>query len=134
VLAVLKAGGAYVPLDPGYPRERLAYMLADSAPAVVLTQGAVAQALAGVLDGPGGGVPVLELDGAAPSWASRPETNPARGGVTPEHPAYVIYTSGSTGRPKGVLVPRSSACSAWGPETGCCSSPRSASTRPPSSW
>ena len=36
---ILKAGGAYVPLDPAYPVERLKYMLKDSAPAVVLTQG-----------------------------------------------------------------------------------------------
>ena len=28
--AILKAGGAYVPLDPTYPRERLAFMLADA--------------------------------------------------------------------------------------------------------
>ncbi|HEX9937102.1 MAG TPA: condensation domain-containing protein, partial [Longimicrobium sp.] len=109
VLAVLKAGGAYVPLDPAYPADRLAYMLADSAPAVVLAQRAVARDLAGVLDELGG-VPVLELDGAAPAWASRPETNPARGGVTPEDAAYVIYTSGSTGRPKGVLVPHRGVC------------------------
>ncbi|HEU4556219.1 MAG TPA: amino acid adenylation domain-containing protein, partial [Longimicrobium sp.] len=110
VLAVLKAGGAYVPLDSAYPHDRLAYMLADSAPAVVLTQGAVAESLAGVLDGLGGGVPVLELDAAAPAWASQRETNPARGGLAPEHPAYVIYTSGSTGRPKGVLVPHRGVC------------------------
>lgn len=36
LLAVLKAGGAYVPLDSTYPQERLAYILSNSAPSVVL--------------------------------------------------------------------------------------------------
>ena len=38
MLAVLKAGGAYVPLDPAHPRTRLAYMLEDARPLIVLTQ------------------------------------------------------------------------------------------------
>ncbi|HWK89849.1 MAG TPA: condensation domain-containing protein, partial [Longimicrobium sp.] len=110
LLAVLKAGGAYVPLDPAYPVDRLQYMLGDSAPAVVLTQGAVAETLAGVFAGLGADVPVLQLDASTQPWASEAETDPARGRLSPEHAAYVIYTSGSTGRPKGVLVPHRGLC------------------------
>ncbi|WP_159051828.1 non-ribosomal peptide synthetase, partial [Streptomyces niveiscabiei] len=36
VLAVLKTGAGYVPMDPAYPAERLAFMLADSRPVLVL--------------------------------------------------------------------------------------------------
>ncbi|HYW05472.1 MAG TPA: amino acid adenylation domain-containing protein, partial [Longimicrobium sp.] len=97
LLAVLKAGGAYLPLDPDAPAERLRALLVDSAPAVVLTQAALAGRLAD------GRVPVLALDADAAAWAERPASNPARAGLTPDHVAYVIYTSGSTGTPKGVM-------------------------------
>nr|WP_189663542.1 non-ribosomal peptide synthetase [Pseudomonas paralactis] len=87
--AILKAGAAYVPLDPAYPLERIAYMLHDSAPTVVLAQGSTLGLL--------GELPVVDLD--QPTWQHQPITNPAVAGVA----AYVIYTSGSTGQPKGVI-------------------------------
>ncbi|MFJ5866970.1 condensation domain-containing protein [Streptomyces parvus] len=36
MLAVLKTGAAYLPIDPDYPRDRIAYMLDDAAPALVV--------------------------------------------------------------------------------------------------
>jgi len=45
LLAIVKSGGAYVPLDPAYPKERLAFMLEDSKPLVVLTQTPLLDAL-----------------------------------------------------------------------------------------
>jgi amino acid adenylation domain-containing protein len=98
-LAVLKCGGVYVPLDPEHPTRRLREVLADSAPAALLTTSRLAERFAW-LD-----VPVLALDADAPAWASLPSTNPAVPGLTSRHLAYVMYTSGSTGRPKGVMVP-----------------------------
>src|SRR5258708_35030418 len=48
LLGVLKAGGAYVPLDPGYPQERLRFMLEDSDPVVLVTEGKLRGLFAGV--------------------------------------------------------------------------------------
>ncbi|RDS87331.1 non-ribosomal peptide synthetase [Pseudomonas fluorescens] len=93
LFAILKAGGGYVPLDPAYPLERIAYMLHDSAPVVVLAQ----RATRGVL----GEVPVIDLD--QPTWQHQSASNPEVPGLTARNQAYVIYTSGSTGQPKGVI-------------------------------
>ena len=109
LLGILKAGGAYVPLDPGYPSERLAFMLGDSAPVAVLTQAALHGSLAG-LDPT---VPVVLLDaGTASGFSHYPDHNPDPHalGLTARHLAYVIYTSGSTGQPKGVMVEHKGLC------------------------
>jgi amino acid adenylation domain-containing protein len=99
VLAVLKAGGAYVPLDPAHAAERLAFMLADAAVPVLVTQ----ESLRGALPA-GDGVAVVSVDGDRARIAAEPAENLERD-VSPDHLAYVIYTSGSTGTPKGVMVP-----------------------------
>ncbi|WP_122531775.1 non-ribosomal peptide synthetase, partial [Pseudomonas viridiflava] len=95
MLAVLKAGAGYVPVDPSHPDERIAYLLSDSAPKVVLTQQAL---LARV---PELAAPVIAFD--QPTWPERLD-NPQVAGLTSANLAYVIYTSGSTGQPKGVMV------------------------------
>ncbi|MCF5617490.1 non-ribosomal peptide synthetase, partial [Pseudomonas syringae] len=96
LLAILKAGGAYVPLDPSYPRERLQYMLNDSAP-VALLMHAATRAL---IDDQR----TARIDLDTPGWDPQRIENPRIQGLTPNHLAYVIYTSGSTGTPKGVMV------------------------------
>ncbi|MFB6809230.1 amino acid adenylation domain-containing protein, partial [Streptomyces sp. NPDC056387] len=103
LLAVLKAGGAYLPVDPELPADRVAFMLRDAQPAVVLAVEEVVPRLpegtdallvdaAGVLEELAGlsGDDVDDGERACP--------------LLPDHPAYLIYTSGSTGRPKGVTV------------------------------
>ncbi|MEV1239901.1 amino acid adenylation domain-containing protein [Nonomuraea sp. NPDC049750] len=94
VYAVLKAGGAYLPIDPGNPRDRIAYILHDSAARLVLTQPRHQELV-------GDGVAVLDLmdEGA---YAQEVSTPPVEGGA--RDLAYVIYTSGSTGAPKGVRI------------------------------
>ncbi|WP_404955486.1 amino acid adenylation domain-containing protein [Streptomyces sp. 147326] len=103
LLAVVKAGGAYVPVDPNYPAERMAFMIADAAPAVVLTL-----AGADVGDVGGAGVVVVDDPAVAGLVAGHSDADVVdaerREPLRVEHPAYVIYTSGSTGRPKGVVV------------------------------
>ena len=97
VLAVLKAGGAYLPLDPDYPAARLAAMLAQARPALLLSHAALSAPLRAH------GAPVLCLDSDWPAVAARPAVNPPRRGL-PQQLAYLMFTSGSTGAPKGVQV------------------------------
>ncbi|PPB81010.1 non-ribosomal peptide synthetase [Mycetohabitans endofungorum] len=97
LLAILKAGGAYVPLDPAYPSERLAHILADAAPMIVLADAAGRAAL--------GDAALAECTVLDPATLpALPDTNPSVAALTARHLAYVIYTSGSTGTPKGVMV------------------------------
>ena len=97
LLGMLQAGAAYVPLDPAFPRERLAFMLADAGLRLVLgarvlarrwpTRSAPCRSSAWRTIGDG-----ADAEAAAPAGSGTDD-------------AYVIYTSGSTGKPKGVRVP-----------------------------
>jgi len=97
VLAVLRAGGAFVSLDPSYPPDRLAYLLQDTQPVLLMADEVGLAALPSTgplavqrLDEPLHGDDRVELDEDAAVDAHRA--------------AYLIYTSGSTGHPKGVVI------------------------------
>jgi amino acid adenylation domain-containing protein len=120
LLAVLKAGAAYLPLDPDYPRERLRFMLEDTAAPLLLTERDLLDMAGGLCDGRDGTAETRlvcaeddgELVGAAEPAAGAACAAVAAhnaAAVTPRNAAYVIYTSGSTGRPKGVVIEHSSA-------------------------
>jgi amino acid adenylation domain-containing protein len=102
LLGVLKAGAAYVPLDPQSPPERLAVILDDVAPRLVITTSAARDVLPA-------DVHAFELDQEWTTLLSERDDNPAQP-VLPDQLAYVLYTSGSTGKPKGVMISHRSIC------------------------
>ncbi|NPC46572.1 non-ribosomal peptide synthase/polyketide synthase, partial [Corallococcus exiguus] len=98
LLGILKAGGAWVPVDPRLPRERLAFMLEDSAAQVLVTQQPLVDRFPEALH-----ARALCLDTERGALATEPTDAPVTG-VTPANMAYLLYTSGSTGTPKGTAV------------------------------
>lgn len=82
-LAIAKAGAVYLPVDPDYPADRIAHILADAQPSLVIRE------------------PVTgweQFDAREPADSDRVRP------LSPDNAAYLIYTSGSTGMPKGVTV------------------------------
>lgn len=110
ILAVLKTGAAYLPLDLGYPRERIDYILEDTATKIVLTNEnhydkishlsllkdedlAIVYPIAIAIDS-------IHLQTTLSKFSKENIINAA----SSINLAYVIYTSGTTGHPKGVMI------------------------------
>jgi amino acid adenylation domain-containing protein len=119
MLAVFKAGAAYVPLDPTYPRDRIEYMLRDSAASTLISSAELLSRFAGVIDAAADLKLVVEVDAERPesdrrtgragleligraAWGAATDADPALEVVGSDR-AYMIYTSGSSGRPKGAI-------------------------------
>src|SRR5688500_685671 len=93
VVGTLAAGVPVVPINPKAGERELAHIVADSAPALLLT------APGAELPPQLADVPLLEVDVSARGGALPAEPSP-------EAPAVIVYTSGTTGPPKGVVLPR----------------------------
>jgi amino acid adenylation domain-containing protein len=93
LLGIWRAGGAYIPLDPGGPVERVAFMLEDAAPQLVLTRRKFFHRC--------GVCRVLDVDDLCRQGSS---SRHAANTISAESLAYVIYTSGTTGKPKGTKI------------------------------
>jgi malonyl-CoA/methylmalonyl-CoA synthetase len=93
VVGALVAGVPVVPINPKAGERELAHIVADSAPALLLT------ARGAELPPQLAGVPRVDVDLSARGGTLSAEPSP-------EAPAVVVYTSGTTGPPKGVVLPR----------------------------
>ncbi|MFY0256194.1 amino acid adenylation domain-containing protein, partial [Chitinophaga sp. 30R24] len=98
MLGILKSGAAFLPIDPSNPPERIAFMLEDAAPVLVITD---TTAIAWDNDTT---FPVKTLAAIQVGLGDFEESDPGLMN-TSEDLAYLIYTSGSTGTPKGVMIP-----------------------------
>nr|MDZ8059829.1 amino acid adenylation domain-containing protein [Nostoc sp. EkiNYC01] len=96
-LGVLKLGKTYVPLDRAFPKERLSYMLSDSAAAAILTNSQNLEFAKSLIKHD---LPIINIDEI--SFCNE-DFNKSQILATSEDIAYILYTSGSTGKPKGVM-------------------------------
>jgi len=99
VLAIIKSGAAYVPIDLSLPKNRIVYMLNDSAPSLIITQKSSWKYNEDITLKAGRIIFIDDL----PELSSYSKINP-KIKYKKNHLVYVIYTSGSTGNPKGVLI------------------------------
>ena len=93
ILAVLKSGKFYVPVTPSLPNARIAAILDDAQPGLLITDSKNITVARNATKN------LLNIDEINTNLSNENLSLP----VSPDLLAYIIYTSGSTGKPKGVF-------------------------------
>ena len=112
MFACFKGGFCLVPLNSRFTEDEVAYHVADSGAAAVLTDPEGADVvLGGVAGSPAPVRVVVAGDDPAPAGAhghddlvAATDDAPAAVAVDRDHLAWLFYTSGTTGRPKGAML------------------------------
>lgn len=99
--AGLRCGAVVMPINPLTRRDKLAYLLADSRAAALITQAALRGEFEPALAANPGVHTCLVADAEQPGSDG---AAPAEPGTIDVDLAAIIYTSGSTGEPKGVML------------------------------
>ncbi|WP_075344663.1 non-ribosomal peptide synthetase, partial [Tenacibaculum agarivorans] len=99
ILGVLKSGGAYVPIDPNYPKDRIDYIIEDTATKLILSSETSQDILQEKAE-----INIVSLDTDWNTISAFSTRKLSYKIVSQDNLAYIIYTSGSTGKPKGVMI------------------------------
>ncbi|HLP45787.1 MAG TPA: amino acid adenylation domain-containing protein, partial [Candidatus Kapabacteria bacterium] len=115
IMGILKAGGAYLPIDSGYPRERIDYMLKDSATRVLINKSEIRNSKFETNPNDQkindqnknqhfGAALVLNFENLDFEFVCTRNFEFRASDFNSSNLAYLIYTSGSTGKPKGIMI------------------------------
>ncbi|KAM3508552.1 hypothetical protein MY10362_001139 [Beauveria mimosiformis] len=105
MLAVMKAGGASAALDPAQSEERLATIVQQVQPQLILASSDCQELAERLAKSPG--TPVIVVGEMQISQVATTQGDAKLPTVAPHSPLFVLFTSGTTGTPKGVIVTHS---------------------------
>ena len=96
-LSIMKIGAVYVPVDISFPKNRINYILEQTASTAIITREVLKEQEEFLRE-------AITVEEALEVPLHYLATNAESISVESEDSAYIIFTSGSTGKPKGVEV------------------------------